>query len=249
MRGDADEAHILELRDWSEAAQACIHEAFREARARGHPHVGVPHLLHSLRKEAQVARCLAGMRLDLIVLGRAIEQALLAAPSEWTANPSANERLLAVINGAVERGRSAKVAAISSGDLLLAIAEHDPQAQALLQTTGYSHSILLSLLAHGSEAPPAPDAKLPAGDTLEVVVHNDDYTPQDLVVAIFVDELNLDPARAHALMLEVHTTGQATVLSLPREQAIERARRASQRARAAGAPLRITLRAAAEARS
>jgi len=43
----------------------------------------------------------------------------------------------------------------------------------------------------------------------KVVMHNDDYTPMDFVVAVLERFFNMDTVIARQLMITVHTVGQA----------------------------------------
>ncbi|WP_202638923.1 ATP-dependent Clp protease adaptor ClpS [Bailinhaonella thermotolerans] len=52
-----------------------------------------------------------------------------------------------------------------------------------------------------------------------VIVLNDDVTPMNYVVLVFQKILKVTADQAEALMLEVHTTGQAVVFSGPRAEA------------------------------
>lgn len=243
VQRSAAETQILDVPDWQPEARASIHDACREARARGHGSVGVPHLLCALLKSPEITRFFHASRTDESLLRKEAERALVAAPVEWATNPQLNDRLLAVLEFAVERSRAAKTDTVPNGELLLALHEADERCRALLEQAGCARPALVSFLAHGQVTPPSLEDAIPAGARLEVMVHDDAYTPQDVVVAIFVDELMLDPDVAKASMLAVHSAGLATVLVSPRPQALELARLAEARARAEGVPLRFSLRA------
>ncbi|MGI8423273.1 MAG: ATP-dependent Clp protease adaptor ClpS [Chloroflexota bacterium] len=54
----------------------------------------------------------------------------------------------------------------------------------------------------------------------KVVVHDDDHTPMDSVVKIFLKAVpGMTTERAQALMMEVHTTGSAIPFVGPKERA------------------------------
>lgn len=106
---------------------------------------------------------------------------------------------------------------------------------------GYRRRSLEVFLTHGTVTPSLPDEALPGGEELEVVVHNDNYTPQNVVVDIFTEVFGHEPATATNLMLQVHREGRTIVVRRPRAEAISLSHAAIARARAAGAPLRITL--------
>ena len=54
----------------------------------------------------------------------------------------------------------------------------------------------------------------------KVVVHDNDYTPMDWVTKIFMKAVpGMTYERAHALMMEVHSTGSAVPYVGPKERA------------------------------
>lgn len=53
----------------------------------------------------------------------------------------------------------------------------------------------------------------------QVVMLNDDYTSMDFVIEVLKIIFNMDPIKAHNLMLEIHHLGQAICGIYPREVA------------------------------
>lgn len=53
----------------------------------------------------------------------------------------------------------------------------------------------------------------------QIVMHNDDYTPMEFVVAILESFFNMDRARATQVMYEVHLTGKAVCGTFSRDVA------------------------------
>lgn len=53
----------------------------------------------------------------------------------------------------------------------------------------------------------------------QVVMLNDDYTSMDFVVDVLKRVFNMDPIKAHNLMLEIHHLGQGICGVFPREVA------------------------------
>lgn len=67
-----------------------------------------------------------------------------------------------------------------------------------------------------------------------VLLHNDDKTPMDFVVAALTDVFGHSPHAAGRLMLAVHTSGSAEVARLPRDAALEKVEQLHARAAEAG---------------
>lgn len=74
-----------------------------------------------------------------------------------------------------------------------------------------------------------------------VIIHNDDVTPFDFVIAVLLNVFELDFKRAEDVTYEAHTTGQAVVCVLPYEEASHRVYVAQSAAREFGYPLAFTL--------
>jgi ATP-dependent Clp protease adaptor protein ClpS len=73
-----------------------------------------------------------------------------------------------------------------------------------------------------------------------VLVHNDDVTPMEVVVAVLLSVFHLGFESAEQVMLEAHRTGIALVAVLPLEEAEVRCDMAHTRARGLGYPLTFT---------
>ncbi|MFQ5578464.1 MAG: ATP-dependent Clp protease adaptor ClpS [Anaerolineae bacterium] len=74
-----------------------------------------------------------------------------------------------------------------------------------------------------------------------VIIHNDDVTPMDFVVAVLVTIFELNARKAAAIMLKAHNSGQALVAVLPYQEAHRRVYNAQTAAREFGYPLSFTL--------
>ena len=98
-------------------------------------------------------------------------------------------------------------------------------------------------------APPKPDIDLEfvVMDDAElerpfrVIIHNDDVTPMDFVVAVLINIFELEFQRAVEVMYEAHRKGQSLVTVLPYKEAHRRAYNAKTAARAFNYPLSFTL--------
>ncbi len=96
-----------------------------------------------------------------------------------------------------------------------------------------------------AEAPTKPQIQFIVAPELEppyrVLIHNDDVTPMDFVVAVLRRVFELTYDRAEAVMLTAHYTGGAVVGTWPRAEAQRRVDEAHQLARLADYPLKFTL--------
>ena len=75
----------------------------------------------------------------------------------------------------------------------------------------------------------------------QVIMHNDDYTPMDIVVEILMDIFHKDQREATVLMMTVHRGGKAAVGCYSYDIAVSKQRAAETRARAEGYPFRLTV--------
>lgn len=73
-----------------------------------------------------------------------------------------------------------------------------------------------------------------------VVLHNDDYTPAELVVHVLQKHFRLNNDAAMQVMLKVHQDGQGVIATFPKDIAETKATLATQEGRALGYPLLFT---------
>ena len=86
-----------------------------------------------------------------------------------------------------------------------------------------------------------------AGDHAHVIIHNDDVTPFDFVMAVLVTVFHCAQREAYAITLRAHVTGLAYVVTLPIEEAKYRVSQAHSLARQMGYPLAFTIEPVKEA--
>ncbi len=79
------------------------------------------------------------------------------------------------------------------------------------------------------------------GDKANVIVHNDDVTPFDFVIAVLVGVFHLSGRQAYGVTLRAHVTGTAYVITLALEDAKYKVGQAHGVARQAGYPLSFTI--------
>ncbi|MBQ6195529.1 MAG: ATP-dependent Clp protease adaptor ClpS [Prevotella sp.] len=74
----------------------------------------------------------------------------------------------------------------------------------------------------------------------KVTIFNDDFTTMEFVVKILTEVFFKSPAEAETLMMRVHQTGKSVVGIYSLDIAKSKVRKATQMARDAGYPLRLT---------
>jgi ATP-dependent Clp protease adaptor protein ClpS len=74
-----------------------------------------------------------------------------------------------------------------------------------------------------------------------VIIHNDDVTPMNFVMAILITVFFLENIHALQVMYTAHYHGSAYVQTLAREEAIQRVGRAHVTSRLNGYPLRFSI--------
>jgi len=75
----------------------------------------------------------------------------------------------------------------------------------------------------------------------KVVLHNDDYTTMEFVVAVLETIFDRSPAEAHRIMMHVHTEGAGVAGVYTHEIAETKVSLVHEEARTAGFPLHATL--------
>ena len=74
-----------------------------------------------------------------------------------------------------------------------------------------------------------------------VIIHNDDVTTFEFVIAVLVEIFELSVYRSEQIAYEAHTQGNAYVTTLPLEEAKSRVFKAQYLARQQGFPLTFTI--------
>jgi ATP-dependent Clp protease adaptor protein ClpS len=74
----------------------------------------------------------------------------------------------------------------------------------------------------------------------KVMLLNDDFTPREFVVRVLKAEFRMSEDQAHRVMITAHVKGSCVVAVFTREVAEDKAKRATDMARAEGYPLLFT---------
>lgn len=86
----------------------------------------------------------------------------------------------------------------------------------------------------------APRQKVKRPTLYNVILHNDDYTTQELVVDVLRMFFHKTDAEAHTIMLLVHKKGQGVAGTYTKDMAESKVAQVTDYARQNGAPLKLT---------
>ena len=187
------------------------------------------HILYAVVQSDPVALAIRAVGGDPAAVDAALDVALERVPPTGEAAPDPREgnKLLGAALG-LARAHGREMTVVDTLNQLV----HTPLA-APLDAPPLSASGLLFQLVHGDVPPTAL-----AGEThVHVILRNDDYTTQDLVVAILRDVFELPAERAHAVMRQAHEHGRAVIGRYTSELAKTKIESARRRARDYVSPL------------
>ena len=86
----------------------------------------------------------------------------------------------------------------------------------------------------------APREKLKRPTMYNVLLHNDDYTTQELVVQVLKQFFHKSDAEAQTIMLMVHTKGRGVAGTYSKDMAESKVAQVTDYARTQGAPLKLS---------
>lgn len=87
----------------------------------------------------------------------------------------------------------------------------------------------------------APRQKVKRPTLYNVILHNDDYTTQELVVQVLRQFFHKSDPEAQAIMLMVHTKGRGVAGTYSKDMAESKVAQVTDYARTQGAPLKLTI--------
>ena len=218
-------------------AQHAVEAARQRAAAAGRSEPSFSDLLVALLHDESVAALLQQVRIDVAGLTERASAHVVVATAE-------HRVYQLVVTAAAHARLSGKVA--GSRALLAHLARFADPLEELLFEHGLDKGRILRLICHGVlDHPSLDDDSAPPGEIVEVVMHNDDYTPMETVLEVLEKHCGYDEEQCNALMMRVHEEGEAWIDSRPRAGAIELANAILDDAHDAAMPLKVTLRAAA----
>ena len=219
--------------------EATLHAAFFDARQRRHEIITVEHLLLALLDDPSSADVLRACGADLDALRADLVADVARTPtvsSDREVDTQPTHGFQAVLQRAILK-LQATGKEVSGRDLLVALfGEKNSQALRALERHGVGRLSVASYIAHGAAGKPQPRD---LGDVAEiqVVLHNDDYTPMEFVVRVLQEFFGMDAEDAKETMLEVHRAGAAVCGLYSRDDGLALAEQVMAFAREGGHPL------------
>jgi len=208
-------------------AEVALHVAQHEAGTRGHWITGL-HVMRGLLQDEAFVGAIERLGGNAQSIEDRVLDELDKTPNVAPDEAALREVLGLAIGNAMHQHRLA-----TCTDIWAYLAR--APAGKLVATGGVDPAALLFLLVHGFPEPKEP----PAVPQLDLVLRNDDYTPQELVVGILREVFELTPAEAQMKMLAAHTAGSVVLGRYTSAAARDKLAAARTRARARPYPLRI----------
>ncbi len=241
----------------SQDVTAILENAVADTRARGHVDLTTEHLLLAAMLHPSGTSTLRACNVDLEAVRVELERHLGNRPGSPPVDvPTQSPEFLRVLQRAASHAQSAGRTELTTGNLLVALlAERDAYGTFLLLNAGLTRLALLTYLSHGTphderstNLPKArmlgrwrPRAQAASADLYCVVLHNDDYTTRDFVVALLTTVFEQSLTEAAAVMEAAHQRGLGMVGPYSLQNATALLEDATRRARDAEFPLKLTL--------
>jgi len=203
-------------------------EATRTMTRLRHSSLIVPHALIALTSDARFVAALAAIEREPVTVGNMLAELMtptyrsapLATPEHW-------------VRMSVTRANLAGKRSLTTEFVVVELLRSE-HAVTALTSVEVDASLLLHAYVHGT----AP-AELPAADTLDVVLHDDDFSTMEIVVRVLTEHFGFGEDDARETMLDIHRNGRATIATLPRAEAADRVLAARATTSEHGMPLRI----------
>ncbi|MCA9665352.1 MAG: ATP-dependent Clp protease adaptor ClpS [Myxococcales bacterium] len=228
--------------------QVVFHLAEHEARVRRHARVEPLHLMHALLQNEEISAALAREGVDMAAVDAHFQRRLEALDDSATADSESKGAWLwspesrQVVLEALAEARASQRGEVRLTQLANRLSRIYPEFLSEVEDARLSRPVLLAAIAHGADEDEAPPLMLEAGERAEVLLHNDDFTPMELVVNVLCEVFGYAQQAAIDKMMAVHNGPPAAVGCYDAEEAERKLGEATDRARAAGFPLRFSLR-------
>lgn len=220
--------------DLAEDADVALHLALHEARSRGHTPAPI-HILSAVLQDDELAATVRRTGGDV----DAIEDRIFAE-LEQTEAPASDEGPAGarrVVGWSMAMAARAD-RSVTCADLWAGLVQMAPETARLVESGGVSAADVLFTLVHGVVAAEEP---APESGEVEVILMNDDITPQELVVEVLRSAFDLSDEDSAARMMRAHTEGHGTVGRYPAAVARAGVETAQRSARSRGSPLRLRM--------
>lgn len=155
--------------------------------------------------------------------------------------PETQRILEGAVSLAMRAGRP--VERLRYSDVLVSLCD-SPATAPFIERLGLSKAKIAYFISHKAVLPDAVEWALPEVDRRKPVwvrIDNDDFTPMDVVTKILASVFKLTEGDAQALMMKVHTEGEAFLGPFGHGEALDLAQRAVAIAQEGQHPLRVTL--------
>jgi len=236
---------------------AILESAVADTRARRHHELTLEHLLLAIVKRPAGTQILRACKVDLDAVQVELERHLGNRPGTQPVEELAqSQEFQRTLQRAASHVQSAGRTELTTGNLLVAtLEEHDAYGTFLLVRAGLTRISLVTHVCHGAGEDVRP-AKLPQARLLgrwrpqqqatspnlySVVFHDDEYTTREFVVELLTSVFEQSPAHAAAVMESAQQRGIGMVGTYSLQDATAILERATQRAREAEFPLKLTL--------
>ena len=206
------------------------------------PSVSVEHVLRLLADERWFVFAIRAAGGDIDHLRVVLDDAIASRSGEGADDAGAAE-LSTVIQRTLAHAKVMGQRAMA--DLFVVRALQLPRVAKLFDRAGVRPSKLVLVLVHGELVVDDDARDASASEPCDVIFHDDDLTPMEVVVEVLVTCFDMDRGAATATMLKIHGHDRGVVATLPTDEARGRLALARELVRTRSAPLRISLQRAA----
>lgn len=205
------------------------------------PSVSVEHVLRLLADERWFVFAIRAAGGDIDQLRVVLDDAIATRATHGADDEGAAE-LSTLIQRTLSHAKVMGQRAMA--DLFVVRAVQIARVAKLFDSAGVRPSKLVLVLVHGEMVVDDDARDLGASEPCEVVFHDDERTPMEIVVEVLVTCFDMDREAATTTMLKVHGHDLGVVATLPTDEARSRLALARELVRTRSAPLRISLRRA-----